>query len=484
MLKKFLLPTALILLIATINVFRCSSLERVPDGFMFDEEAAAVSLQCLIENGTAPLSNQKYPLFADVGIASPLPPTYLYPGVVWVNFFGFSEASMRGLIVFSFLVGLMGLFAIGWHVAGYPCALWILLAGSLSPWTWTYTRMGWAPTFILPYLIWGLFVCLRAKHFGHFILAGVLISCAIYSYPTAKLQIPLLLITLAVYGIKRLNWKISHVLTLGAAVLITTIPLIHLEMTNDSSTVRLGQVIITNPEYLKSVGKTNSIPDIISVLFDNTMSQLSPDYLFFKGVPKDTGMSTGRQGILSWLDGIALIICLFWSLMAWRRNKFLPEQEDRAWIEFVGLNIIIGMLPAFVCNINNPLHSIGAWPFVMIATGMIIHKTTERWDWGWLPPFLASAVFAGVFLYQYFTYYPKDSVWIFRKWSQVEATQAKTQEDWMKFLFRHREDKFASRYFLMRYRGDNCQEAKATWEKLNPVFENMAEQMKHKKPQP
>ena len=42
----------------------------------------------------------------------------------------------------------------------------------------------------------------------------------------------------------------------------------------------------------------------------------------------------------------------------------------------------------------------------------------------------------------------------------------------------------ASRYFLMRYRGDNCQEAKATWEKLNPVFENMAEQMKHKKPQP
>jgi hypothetical protein len=478
MLNKYCVPLFLAMLILVINVVRFVDLEGIPNGYMFDEETSSVTLQCLAEKGIAPLDDTRYPLFGELGVGNPKPPTYMYPGMLWVKGFGFSASSVRALTAFSFILALLGLFAIAYHWGGLMAGLWTLLAGSISPWMWSLTRMGIEGPFLLPFLVWGLFVCLKAKQLWQFILAGALFAATVYTYPTAKMQAPLLLIILGFYGTYHLNWKRSQIITLVTTFMITLIPLIASRMSDPALNEHFKDVFITNPDYLRSIGKTNSIPDLISVLFSKAWYQISPDYLFFKGTPTDMGMTTGRQGLLSWLDGMALIIGVGWIFQTIKNKLPLIKKEDRPWATFIALNIFLGTLPAVFCHNNDPLHSMAAWPFVMIATGMTIHMATKTWSWSWLIPFLTTALFAGVFFSQYFTSYKNDSVWIFRKWSLEAAKQCQTKEDWMKFLYFHYKDGFASRYFLMRYHGDSCIQARNLYNTLKPDFEKIAEQNK------
>ena len=216
------------------------------------------------------------------------------------------------------------------------------------------------------------------------------------------------------------------------------------------------------------------------------MVHLTPDYLFFKGISRDLGMTTGRQGIISWLDSLAFILGLWGILQVCYKKTILPQIKTLVFISFLFINILIGLLPSIVTALEiqgsgNNLRSIQSWPFAMIATGFIIHKMTSRVTCGWLPSFLTAATFSVVFLSQYFTSYKEESVWIFRRWSLEEAKTATTDQDWMKFLYRHQDDRFASRYFLMRYHGDSCLQAKNVQEKLNLAFKKMRQQNQNKK---
>jgi hypothetical protein len=398
--------------------------------------------------------------------------------MLWVKIFGLSPAAVRGLTAFIFIIGLLGLFAIGRHLGGARCGLWIMLAASFSPWTWTMSRIAWESLCVLPFLIWGLFMCLRAKKMWHFILAGILFSGAVYTYPATRLQMPLLLLVLFFYGKKQLNWRLPQIAALSFAFLITSIPLIFVFIKTPYIFMRFNEISIANPEYLKSIGRSGSVFDLLGIAFNNLIAHAKPDFLFFKGTPQNLTLTTGHQGIMSWLDTIAVMTGIFFLLRAWK-NKTLAAQSTMAWLMgFLALNIIIGILPTTLTNTDIPhnLRSIGAWPFAMIATGVIIHKATEKGLWLWLGAFAVSAGFAFIFLTQYFKTYPKESIGMFSAWTLEEAKQARTNEDWMRFLYRYHPHMFTSRYFLMRYHGDSCLQAKTTWENLYPIFKKMSEQ--------
>jgi hypothetical protein len=151
---------------------------------------------------------------------------------------------------------------------------------------------------------------------------------------------------------------------------------------------------------------------------------------------------------------------------------------------FLAVNFLIGILPATLVSIENPhpLRTLGAWPFAMLATGIIVHKSIERYLWAALPATVISICFSLVFVTQYFKYYPKDSIGMFMIWTVNEAQNAKTTEDWMTFLYRNHMAMFTSRYFLMRYKGQTCQEAKDTWQNLFPIFKKIAEQQNAARP--
>ncbi len=480
MLKKYIIPIVLGLLIIIINASRFVDLAHIPNGVHIDEQTIGVTFACLAQGGQATLNQPHYPLFADNSFATPTPPTFMYPGMLWVKAFGFSIESIRTYTVFGFTVALLGLFAIGRHLGGLRCGLWIMLAGSLSPWTWTFSRIAWESIFMTPFLIWGLFFCLIARKHRHFIIAGILLSAAAYSYPPARLQVPLTLIFLVGYGFFQLRWKFSHIMALGLAFIITTIPMAIMYITWPFLSARFNEISILNPDYLHSINKTGSLMDIAIIAGKNYLSFLQPDFLFFKGTPHNLTLSTGRQGIMGWLDIFAAILAIS-AVGLMIKNKRAINKPTLVLFGFLFINFLGGILPAALISIENPhpLRTLGAWTFAMIATGLIIHKSIERWIWVALPATLIAISFTFVFLTQYFTLYPKDSIGMFNVWTETEAKNAKTDNDWMTFLYHYHPHMYISRYALMRYHGDSCASAKKTWENLYPFFKKFAEQQRN-----
>jgi hypothetical protein len=477
MLKKYLLLAGLIILILIVNTMRFINLDGVPNGFQIDELTSGVTLACLAQDGSAPLGNGRYPLFGENSFASPIPPTYMYPGMLWVKLFGLSQGALRSFTVFVVTIGLLGLFMIGKYLWNARCGLWILLAASISPWTWTISRVAWESLFFLTFLSWGLFFCLKARKLHDFIIAGIIMSGAVYCYPTARLQIPLFLIVMTLYGMSHLKWKIPHVITLGAAFLITSAPLIIFYITNPVLSARFKELAITNPDYLKSINSSGSVLQILLIMSKNFIAHLHPNYLFFKGTPGNLTLSTGQQGIMSWIDGIAVLAGLFWIASRIKQRISIANTTTLLWLGFLGINIVIGILPATLISIDNPhtLRTIGAWPFAMLATGFILYKTTEKWEWTAWPVLGAAIIFITIFLKQYFIDYAKTSRGWFSGWTLEEAQNAKTNEQWMDFLYRYHHHMFLSRYYLMRYHGDNCLQARTTWEKLYPLMKALYE---------
>ncbi|MBF0331995.1 MAG: hypothetical protein HQL17_08695 [Candidatus Omnitrophica bacterium] len=479
MLKKYLVPIVLGLLIIIINAYRFVNLDNIPNGMQIDEQTSGVTLTCLAQEGTAPLGYTHYPLFGYNSFATPTPPTYMYPGMLWVKAFGFTIGSLRAFTAFAFTIALLGLFAIGRHWGGIRCGLWILLAGSISPWTWTFARVAWESIFMIPFLVWGLFFCFIASKHRHFIFAGILLSAAAYSYPPARLEVPLTLVMLVIYGMLALRWKWSHVITLGAAFFITSLPLGIIYLTDKSLSARFNELSITNINYLSSLGMTGSVTDLISIIAKNFISFLTPDFLFFKGTPLNLTLTTGRQGIMSWLD-VTAVVLLLPALVLSIKDRKAPSTPMLWLFGFLAINLLIGIFPATLISIDNPhpLRALGAWPFAILATGLIIHKSIERCIWISIPATIVGIGFTYVFLTQYFTQYPKDSIGMFNIWTVTEAQNAKTDNDWMTFLYHYHPHMFTSRYFLMRYRGQSCKEARETWTNLYPMFKRVYEQQK------
>ncbi len=486
MFKKQFFPSVLLIGILFINVLRFLYLEQAPYGMIFDEQTSGVTLQCLVEQGVAPLSDQRYPLFGDVGIGNPKPPTYMYPGMLWVKAFGFSPGSLRAFTVFFFTLSILGLLAIGWQLRGWRCGLWIMTVATISPWTWTISRVGQEPSFLLAYLIWGIFLALRAREYWEFILAGALFAAAAYTYPPARIVMPFCILLFSLYGIKYLNWKKLWPVVMAVSFCIVCIPLLYSLVTDTAQLVRWKYVSITKPEYLALVGKTDNFLDLLSIAWGNFWSHFTPDYLFFRGLP-DWGVGTWRQGILSWTGLTALLFGIGWLIKVLLLKKKVASPATMMLVGILFACFFIGILPCTITimdyyNLGNNMRSICAWPFAMIAFGMIMHKITQKWPWTWAPAILMVGLFSAVFLTQYFTMYPKEGALFFRAPSLEMAQKAKSDKDWLEFLFFHREDAFASRYFLMYYHKDDCMQARNIYESMNPVFKKMAENAKQVNP--
>ncbi len=478
MLKKYALAGGMLLLILTANTLRFVNIDRVPHGFQTDEALMGVTLGCLAQDGSSPLADEKYPLFAHNSYATPTSPVYLYPGLVWVKFFGISQASLRSFTAFAFTIALLGLFAIGCHLGGPRCGLWILLAASISPWPWVMTRIAWESLFLLPFLTWGLYAGLAAQRTWHGLLAGALLAGAAYAYPPGRFQAPLLLLTLGGYGLSQLRWKIPRAVALAAGFLGASIPLILLYTTDAALAARFKGISIFNADYLQGAHGVDAVARIVAALWTNILFHVSGDFLFFKGTPVNFTLSTGHQGVMGWLDILAVLLGLGWAAWQLAHKKPIAAPGAPGLLAFLGINILIGVTPALltVLEYPHPLRTIGAWPFAMIATGFVVHKISGQWRaMEWLA-LTAAFLFAIFFLGTYFRDYPKQSEGWFSVWTDAEARNAKSDQDWMAFLYRYHPHMFVSRYYLMRYHGDSCAEARATWKKLYPMFEKIAEQ--------
>jgi len=466
MLKKTALAL-IILIVLVLNILRFWKLDSIPYGYHVDEVGSAVTVQCFTESGCdAELT--PWPLFGFMEYGQDKPPTYVYPGVLWAKVFGSTVPSLRGYSVVILLIGILGLFFLAKQSFGFSFAAVVVLAATCSPWGWVMTRVA-LESFLAPvFAIWGLYFFWRSVLWRDWALAGFCFACAMYSYPPARMQIPLMMATLWVYEWGRRSIRWQSVLSMAGVFILSLLPMVEKYMHSNLS-ARFELISIFNKDYLQSLGKTGTPWDIISIFVHNYFLHISPDFLFLTGDPSYVH-STRHLGIFSGLDITALVILMVFIILAFQYRSWFenPVVKNRRWLIFLAANFFIGIIPSALTNQELPhaLRICGSWPMVMLFTGFMWWSAAEYLKALWPAIALLGILCGGVLAYQYFTIYPQESKGMFDYWVKEKAEQLKTQEDWQQFLLLFHRRNYHERYFMVNRLGMTCKQANDTWWQL------------------
>ncbi|MBF0521484.1 MAG: hypothetical protein HQL24_00340 [Candidatus Omnitrophica bacterium] len=481
-------------LIGIVNCLRFYNLEDVPKGFHVDELSSATTIQCLATEGRDARGN-KPDVFLNLGYGTPKPPTYIYPGILWTKIFGYSIASFHGYTAFAYTLFLIGLFFLSRRIfplfidnrqaTANDCskaslfAALTTLAASLSPWSWPVSRVAFESIFTLAYLIWGLYFFFKSNRTFSMMMAGFLLSCAMYTYPPTRAQVPLMLIPLIFLRHKQFSLTFKGMAAFFSALMITSVPLALKIIFDKSLLNRFRELSIFSKTFLESQGKTGTFADIVGIFLNGFKLHFSPYFLFGSASRHSTLDMLRCFGILGWLDVLGLLCGLGWIVylcFRWKNKEHWPAGHI-FFIVFCVVNIMIGFVPSALTgtDIPNVLRIIGALPFMMLLTGFFLYKTISVFSPMMEISSALALIFAIVFLRSYFLAYPNETQGLFSIWSKGEALAAKSEDDWVRFLCRHSSCNFHAIYYLMNYKkGETCQSARTKWE----FFYNYA--LKHK----
>ncbi|HEV8132565.1 MAG TPA: glycosyltransferase family 39 protein [Acidobacteriota bacterium] len=449
------------LLIVIACAVRFVGLEKSPPGFYADESAAALNVICMQQTGLS-ANGERMPVFAHVVGAALTTPTYLYPGALWVTVFGHSIRSFRALAAFLSVLTILGVYCLALNLGGSDYAFFALLAAALSPWSFQFSRIAWDPAVMPFFLVWGVYFFLRSSSVRNSVISGIFLSLAMYSYYSARVQIPLLMVPLVWLQFRRGNFKWKHFAIFLVTGIVTCLPLIVLTLRGEFQ-ARTNEVGIFSSEYLKQFGGF-SIPVLIQLLLKNFLEHFRASFLFVTG-DLNVRHSTQFFGELGWIDVLALAAGMLLlgrsashRILMKNSSNFGSSASSILLVSVCG--VLFGIAPAALTweGLPHALRSLGAWPFLSLFTGLLLWQACLLWKDFILILSAAAVVYASVFFYVYFTYYPKIAGPWFHSHVKQAALSAAKDGDWDEFLDAVG-DKYEDvwiRYYLIQYGKKTC----------------------------
>ena len=270
--------TILLVLILILALFlRSKDVESNPPELFSDEVVNFVSARSVIERGHD-LEGNLMPYFSD--IIEPRPPVYGYFSYLFTRIFGEGAAGVRSAAVFFGIVSIVLVFLLTLEFfKDTDSALFAAFFIAIIPWHIHYSRAGWEPASLLPFLLLSVYLFIYgvnrnkkfiiATSFGFFALT-------IYTYQAAPIYSFLFLASLLIlyrhYFFK--EWK---VLLFGAVIAAClTIPYIWTALNAPHFFRRAGWIFtFANGYNMESV----------NVFLSNYFAHFSPAFLFIDGDP-------------------------------------------------------------------------------------------------------------------------------------------------------------------------------------------------------
>ncbi|HUZ70549.1 MAG TPA: hypothetical protein VMU65_12650 [Candidatus Saccharimonadales bacterium] len=276
-------------------------------------------------------------------------PIYVYSVSALVRFLPLTVAVERfpaalfGLAVVGFLT------ATAWRVTGSRAiTLGTLALTALTPWLVIESRVGFEVVSMVALLAAAVW-CLSARtptprQFG---LAGVFLAFAIYGYTTARLEVLMLAIALAVaWGLARTSgwWRPLVPVFVGYVVLG-----IYALINPGALTGRFALISIWSDGAPLNV--------VIDRFLANYLSYFSPNFLFLQG-DANPRQNTEVGGMLLWVTAPLLVAGL---LVCWQRRR-------QPLIQFLAAAIVLAPIAAALTSNGTPhaLRSSGMLPFLVV----------------------------------------------------------------------------------------------------------------------
>ena len=394
--------------IAVLSGLRLVGLSHAPPGFYVDEAAGAAHVLCISQTGSD-VWNQSHPLFSSGLGGGFYTAPYLYGQVIWTRMFGESIQAFRSFPAVLTLITLLMLYLWVRKKASAHTARWVLLCASICPWGFQFSRIAWDPPLAPFFLMLGLWILeLPLKKGLLMVFSAMAFAFAAYAYPPERAQVLLLLCLLPGVSWKE-KGKISFVF------LILLIPLF-MKMLDPLFMARAKMLAIWS-DYPGNPFHDAGIFGVLLGFVGEFFSHFSFSFLFQNG-DRNLRHSIQAFGMLSYLDGMAYLILIFWCIHKRKKIlKFFSDAELKLiWISIVG--VVSGIIPAALTWEGSPhaLRAIGAWLFFSLFSGVIIAKWSEKSavrSWFVLS---LSLIFAINYNMSYFNEYPKRAV----NWFQIE----------------------------------------------------------------
>jgi hypothetical protein len=459
----------IVTVIGVMNVTRFIGLDFSPSGFVWDESSNATHLLCLVQTG-ADANGQYLPLFSDqfepewqrISSAGVVPPTHLYFGALWASLFGYSVISVRAISAFLLTAMTVAVYLLARLFTPRTGALLCALAASISPWAFQLGRLSGMVGFEPVLLVGWTYFFLRSQKIRDAVLAGLFLSLVLYSYPPARVQVPILFLPLLwlrnrYYGFSRAFFA-AYLLT----GLLVSIPLIY-HINSPASRLRVDSVSIFSKDFLEDIGDTSPFI-ILKIFIGNFFTHFSPDYLFLRG-DHNLRHSTQVVGEFSWLDTAALlagVVVVTARLIGRRLAQDGPESGCRAWrpfLLFCVVGFLAGVVPAALTHEGLPhaLRSAGSVPFLVLSTGLILWRVSQASRWTLVAVVGIASLFTVYFLTNYFGSYRVASREAWGADVRDSAERDLRTGNWRRFAAVSRElPEVSLRYFLVEYGAENC----------------------------
>jgi len=318
------------LLIITIFLavfLRFYKLGKVPSSLYWEEAALGYDAYSILKTGKD-FHGNIFPIVAFESFGDFKPSSYFYAAAVSEFFLGLNQFAVRlpsalagiGIVALSMLIA-KEIFGSQKHKNSL-----IVLSGlvtALSPWALQFSRTAFEANlaaFFSCLGIWLLLMAIKKRPF-YFLLAALSFAFSIYTYHSARIFAPLLLISYALLFLKivKKQWKWVLASALLGTVLILPIifrikdPQISHRFQETSAFTKVAPIVEINK---KREADGNTILSRIlhhrywyygETFLKNTLSHFDPNFLFIKG-DENMRHSTGQVGIFYLPDALFLLV--------------------------------------------------------------------------------------------------------------------------------------------------------------------------------
>ena len=452
---------AVLLLIGVFSIVRFVGPERSPPGFYADEAVLATEAIALLQTGFN--SHHEHTLFTPMEAGGYASPTHLYPKAAWIAIAGFSIPVLRAYAGLEATLLLAGLFVLARSRLGSRAAVFVLLAGCLSPWIFQFSRIATDdPMLSLCGLVWGMYFFLRSTALTAAIITAVCFSVSVYAYASARVTLPFLIPLLL--WVKEADRKATfrYLATFAVTGLVMCAPLI-IGALRGTLLSRYAVIGVFSPDHLKDTG----LPAAMGEFLYNIRLHLAPDYLFLSG-DANLRHSTQFTGEFSWLDTSALLLGVVLLALATVQSGRLPANR---FIVLCGAGFVVGIFPSALTweGVPHAIRGSECWVFVALLTGFTLSQAEQRWRWALPACALVAAAFAVGFLHHTFQVYPKEARDAFQVARLEAAEHGRATGDWQRLarLTRH-DPPLAVRYYLIAYAGLSFEESSHLFERFLP----------------
>lgn len=215
-------------------------------------------------------------------------------------------------------------------------AFWL----AISPWHIHFTRTAFESGLALTLIIWGVFGWLKAlvnKDSRWWWLSCVSLVLSFYAYHSAKLVVPLLIISLILMSWQALWQQRKQLLgpiIVGALLLL---PLVADALWGPGLT-RAGALLFS--QHLPA-------SEFWRILLENLRLQFGFDF-WFRGATNTLRHGDGYTGVLYWSDLALLLLAVGWLIKHWSQlSQMAPESKLLGWGVLWSL---MGLAPAFLAS--------------------------------------------------------------------------------------------------------------------------------------